>query len=371
MENQVWKWVLNQQDESELKHLINQLKVKIPGFRKGSIPKNLKPLVINYLLKPATLTRLSRRKIELHKEMQDKYKFHVMSVEELKNIQDVSPSLILYKLLTEDEGERASSLFVDLLENYGEEGLRELQQERETKMKEIYFKEDNNENEIILEPAKEKLDESKVIQDRKTEKISKKLDEKIKSLQFELEKVQSEFKEYREKQKNEQSEKNKQIQKLKEESGLMTKNIEHINSKYREEKIIWELEKNNLILELKKVKEENKSLRDNFLDRRDNFTTKVGLTEKKKIYVVGNPRNNRILENAPYELVVVERNEVTEVDWSECDEIWVLMYKIDHRVIADLSSLVKRKLKFFETFQDFKQEIEKGREIYEEQKVGS
>ncbi|WBF57614.1 hypothetical protein HXV90_18180 [Lysinibacillus sp. JK80] len=133
MLKEIWKWVLNQQEDQQISEIVNTVQVVIPGFRKGSkLPP--KHIMIMQLLKPKYIQRMANSSISLSGELDEAYDFLNMSDKELESIKNIPPSLILLKLLSGKEEDKAITLFDCWKREHGEEGLQKMEEERKTVM---------------------------------------------------------------------------------------------------------------------------------------------------------------------------------------------------------------------------------------------
>ena len=357
MLKEIWKWVLNQQEEKRINEIVNKIKIEIPGFRKGGkLPP--KQIVIMHLLKPKYFQMLSKNSICLIEGLEEIYNIPIMSEEELKLIENIPPSHILIKLLSEKEEEKATSLFHYWKEEYGDEGMQKLEEERQVAMEEwlISSKKENQVNESFIENSS--------IDFKKMEKINKRLEQKIKSLQEELEHSHLKYKIYKEVQEEKEKLTKNEYQQLKLEYIQLQKDHQNNMSLYEVEKLEWQNDKLALLGQVEELQKELRKIEANVLKQnyeKCNQEKKV----QKKIYLLGNPHNQSIFLNCPFEVKIVERSEINQVDFADCQEIWGLSYKLDSQIIKNIQKQTDKPVKKIETFKQLKRELEKGLENFE------
>lgn len=306
--------------------------------------------------------------ISLSEELEEEYDLMTMSDQELKSIANIPPSLILLKLLSEKEEDKAISLFNCWKVEHGEEGLRKLEEERQTAM-EVWLTSAKKDNEEKTSSNQEIKTSSK--EGKKWDKIQKKLEQKLKFLQEELEQLQLEYKAYRDEQKEKVREEKIEYHRLKTEYGQLQQ--EHRNKilAYQVEKDEWQKEKVALLNQVEMLQKEKSKWHANFLSKESKLENEQEKKVKRKIYLLGNPHNRSIFLNCPFDVTIVERRELDEVDFTDCQEIWGLTYKLDPQLLKHVQRQTNISIKKIETFQQLKQEIEKGREEFAKQKVGS
>lgn len=366
MEKDIWKWVFQQLEEDKLSELCKKIPINVPGFRKGaSLPP--RSLVITQLLKPKNLNKIATIKIVLNEEIELTYPLVSMDEQDLLAIADLPPSLILHKLLSEQEIEKARFLFDRLLEGNGEKGFLKLEDERKEAMKKRFF--DNESAKDV--PTETNLSSEQG--DRKWEKIQKKLDHKIQTLLDRADKIQSEYSTFREEQNKRHQADIKALQQAKSEYGIVLKQSQNNALSFQKEKDEWQKEKKYLLEQIAELEKERSWLHASLLQSqmpKKAEQDEQSLSKKKKIFLLGNPHNNSIFKNCPFDVTVIEREQLEKMDYSHCQEIWGLTYKLDPQVILNIQEQVSVTIKRIETFQQLRKEIEKGCEEHEKQKVG-
>lgn len=364
MSKEIWKWVLTQQSEDRLSEIVNVIKAEIPGFRKGSkLPPN--KIIIMNLMKPQNLQKLAKSSISVSEQFNNINDIPKMSMEELKSINDIPPSLVLMKLLTENKEDKAISLFQHWRETYKEEDLLKIEQDCISAIKEQHIQVDHV-DQLINEPIKE--DTGKEL--KKLEKMNKKLEQKIKKLHGELDFSNMKYK----KQLVEQEEKKKirdnEYQQLQAEYVQLQKNYNTVIEEFEIEKVEWKKNELSFINEISQLQKEMKKIEISTYNQK----SEIEIQDKKahkKIYLLGNPHNQSIFINCPIEVKIVERSEIDTVDFDDCQEIWGLTYKLDSQIINNLQIETGKSIKKIEIFEQLKKELEKGLEKFEKQKMGS
>lgn len=364
---EIWKWVLNQQEDQQISEIVNTVQVVIPGFRRGSkLPP--KHIMIMQLLKPKYIQRMANSSISLSGELDEAYDFLNMSDKELESIKNIPPSLILLKLLSGKEEDKAITLFDCWKREHGEEGLQKMEEERKTVMETwlTSVKKDNEKKESF----KEELEASSK-EGGKWEKIQKKLERKLKILQDDFEQLQSEYKAYQDEKKEKEKEEKKEYQLLKTEYNQLQQEYKSEKLSYHVAKENWEKEKVALLLQIETIQNEKIQCYSNLLNQENKLENEKDRKTMRKIYLLGNPHNSSIFLNCPFDVKIVERKELDKVDFTDSHEIWGLTYKLDPQLLKNVQRQTNISIKKIETFQQLKQEIEKGREEYAKQKVGS
>jgi hypothetical protein len=349
MTKSIWRWIFYQKNKKELSALCNKLNIQIPGFRKGSIPAKLKPMVISQLLLTKNLNGISNVPIKLNNELEEIHDFDSMSVEEYYSL-ELAPSLMLHRLLSNGESKKATSLYNKFIKEHGEKGLIEIESERNRLLQGLE-KEEGEKGE-----GEDNNDYSSKLVERSSVKINKKLEQKIQRLQEELDRVQKEYTDYREENNEKRKENISEIQRLRGENGVLNKEYILLQKKYKEERRLWDIEKVKLQEELEIIKTEKISVHSKLL-KLDNTKEKKAIDEYS-IIIIGNPQNTKILNDFPVSYTIVEKEQLSEVNWDSSKEIWVLTYKVDRRMVHDLEHGKGLELQYVDTFQQLREKIE-------------
>lgn len=412
MAKHVWKYVLSQKPVEELSEMCRVIDYPIPGFRTGKVPNNMKKMVINHLLQPKGINKLTKLDGTLKPEWEEKYTFDELRMDELISIDDVPPSIVLQRFLLSNEEEKAISLYENWIEELGsEDSLRELDHENwENRQDSKEFEEEDELNEDDEEMTKEYLEieinkdlaeeiEARIkkenanhankeewlleqlhgiLNDKQKgethgtsgDNVKKKLEDKLEKMKLEFEKTKKQLAEHKETFKTAQKELHDQINSLKSEMGVINKEKGEIESKAKENDaslraVIAEYEE-----QLYTLKKEKSELSARLLHAQVADVEEEDESDDMNIVLVGNPKNDRIFTNQHYHYDIVERDEIERYDFSQSKEIWVLTYKVDARIIKVLRKKVDCKVKEIKNFQVLKEEITKGRKAYEKQEVG-
>lgn len=369
MSKAIWKWVLHQQGDQKLSEVMNIIQAEIPGFRKGTrLPP--RPMIIMHLMKPKNLERMANTSITMHRIVEEEYDLLTMTERELLGITNIPPSLILLKLLSEKEEDKANSLFEHWKVELGEAGLLKLEKDRQVAM-EAWVASKENDKEMEAPPFQAESSQTASKDARKWEKVQKKLEQKLQTLQEELEKLQLEYRIYKDEQKEKEKEEKREYHRLKTEHGQLQHEHRTKILAYQVEKEEWKKEREGLLHQIETLEKETKHWKATLLTKEQKQVIKQEKKVKRKIYLLGNPHNRTIFQDCPYEVTIVEREEIGEVDFTKCQEIWGLTYKLDPQLLQSVQKQTKTFVKKIETFQQLKEEIEKGREEIAKQKVGS
>ncbi|CAG9623291.1 hypothetical protein [Sutcliffiella rhizosphaerae] len=366
MEKELWKWILQQLSDERLKGLCEELRVQVRGFRRGgNIPHHLRPLMIAEVLKQKNFTNLTTKtSVTFHEKLEKKYSFIDMDENALVGIEDIPPSLVLHKLLSVRAIEKATSLYNKYTSQWEPEELKKIEHERSGRL-EAYLRELEQEKETKQTTVSKKEVNEEEQLDKKWKNLQKKLDKKIKSLQQELDRVQQEFSQYRQAHQEETKKENEELHRLKTENGQLQKDLTTQQRMLEKEKIEWKNEQTALHEKVGVLQKEKSSLHAAILQ------LESCLPPKRKVALLGNPRNRTVFRDCPCEVRVVERKGLPDFQPAKGEEVWGLLYKLDNRLIQEVEGRLGITVRRIPTFEQFKIAIEEEKASYETPKVGS
>lgn len=351
---EIWKWIFNQHSERELSELCLRYQLQIPGFRKGTIPKNFKSMVISQLLNKRVLDKLIKDPIILSKSFEEKYAFDEMSSKELSEITDIPPSRILIRILSQGATEKAIDTFYLFRGKYKEE-LEKIDFDLRLKLNSTQERGSDSPFE------RENEDKSKMV---KFEKIQKKLEQKIQTLLEELENTQKELKSTKEQLTRKQREYSIEIQKLKQKNVAAEQQLETMQTHLSECEIdlinyeilknSWEIDKEDL---LQKIKE---------FEYKGSENHEKNQILQPHITIIGDPQNKSVFKKCCFSYSVIAKENIEEMDWNNCEEIWILSYKINYKIIEEIKRYTNIPIIVMNTFTELKETIKKRNEFNEQ-----
>lgn len=341
MHNDIWKWILSQKDNKELSLLSNKLNISVPGFRTGKVIGVNRLIFEKQLLTPKNLNKLTETiKITLTEQYQD-LDVHNADIEQLKKEMEdeILPSIMLTKLLTEKLDKKANNLFF----SYTIDELNKLEVINRKKME---SRGQQNKTEIKLKNQ------------------IKKLEQKIEKLTKGVQETNEKYKEKCNKLKKELDESKISLLKYKSENEKLSSKANHfiIKKEMEKKELTLQINVKNKVIE--QQKEQIKKLKEEILIIK-NEVRKVNFINKKKtinILCLGNPHNNSIFSKLPLNIKIVNRSELNSLklsnNWSE---IWILKYRIPKKEIKEIiNRFPKNIIIYFDTFQDLKEYIKRG-----------
>ncbi|MGD6780187.1 hypothetical protein ACQCT3_10665 [Sutcliffiella horikoshii] len=374
MEKEVWRFVLQQQSDQRLSYLVQKLDVQVPGFRKnGKITSKVRPLLVTQLLKPKQLGRMSNNEVELHEDWEEVVDWDAISEEALVTIEKVPPSLVLFKLLSRGEKEKAVRVYQAWMDQHGIEELLRVEEERKSEFGDEKKVEAETKNEEAIPSPTPVVSSSN--EEKRLEKIHKKLEQKIQTLQQELSKVQTEFTEYKKTQKERLDIEKKKVQEQKQETTDAQRACQKVEAALMEKEEAWKLEKKAWEGKLKTLQEENNALHAKLLNPptppptavEQEVAATVERDEKKKVVLLGNPRNTRIFKDCPCEIRIVEKSDLSSLSIEEGEAVWGLAYKVNDQLLVEAEKRVNQPVARIRTFLELKEKIEKEKGQYEKQ----
>lgn len=282
--------------------------IQIPGFRKGNTPKNMKALIIGNMLNPKNLKKL---KINAIISNSNEYKIEEIlnskAPEVLKELCTTyyPPSKVLEILLINEYVSDANDLFYDLKETYDEEKLDQL----ESKLK----------NKFASKEVPSDTNTSSLSKEKSSSKVNKKLQEKIKSLESELKKTQTDYKTLRDSNNQKINDKSLQIQTLTTEKGLLKKENRSLKEEAEIKTNEWINHEKALIKQIKKLETENKELKEIEQKQNDTNSDNWQLETKANVTVIGKP-NNSVLKQSSINFTTINKNDALNRDFGEQDE---------------------------------------------------
>ncbi|GAB7388790.1 hypothetical protein BSNK01_26280 [Bacillaceae bacterium] len=360
MSKHAWKWILSVIPDQELGRMINRIGIEIPGVRKNHIPnsKIFKPRIISTVLQPKNLFKLQKHLQTMIHEKEEWKKLIPIREMEAHDIQEsmqkngwlLSDVLIVLLCSPEPNHQQKGEQLFETLKNTDSLFLSE----NEEKM---ISRRSSPETETHKEAEKANLTSNKLeeLQKRLEETESKVrfLEENIKELQKRHEMDKNNWQIAKENFKNIINNLKKEIQKKdvalqqkeKQQSRLEEELLANDKTLKQTQELVQQKEKQIEILEkkLEQYKEKVKGMEDE-LDQykkllqnlfNQESTAKIHRTQplpKKKIALIGNPKNNRIYEFEHYELNIIEAFDLEQAienrQLQSADEIWMLTYKI-------------------------------------------
>lgn len=379
MSKWIWKWIIESKPDDKLVEMSNLLKIKVPGFRQINTNQNMKllrPKLINALIQTNNLKLLESFYDEYYKDCyeDDEYDDYRTKTEaellELTKREYIKPSDVLASLLSSEDKshkEIAESIYKILTEEKVIDELEEnIEQKDEDETKQLNLL-DLQENKTVLtgdgsgeiKQLKKKL--------KKSEEKNQQLQEKLSQLEKELQEQKRSWKE----------EKKDITQKL----AVQTQEFNRVrNLLDKKDQEVEELkktlqEKDEIILNYKAEISNLNAICMNLGHKKEKAnepTKKTELEEpkpvlnKKIIYLIGNPKNSKVLKLlSDYNIPVIEPEEISEVIEGDTlangDQVWMLTYKVPkNKQLQIKNNVAEEKLLEFETFINLQKHIQKG-----------
>ncbi|OCA87659.1 hypothetical protein A8F94_07325 [Bacillus sp. FJAT-27225] len=359
MNKETWKRVFESFDDQDLIMLSVLGNIKVQGFRQinaGNI-KGARKLVINEAIKPKKLSSIItifNKKAESEEKEDEGKQFRSMNLDELLEAVEngTKPHEILVSLYSCKDEEK-HKLAAELEEKLTEHGKSQPKEEESTPSPQ----ENSTEDEL-----------RKIIID--LEKKLKKAEQKNAELSSKITKLEKNVSDAKEKLKEEKKELNKKLsqtgQELSKANGLLQKLEQEAekNQKLLTEKDALVAERNAAISHLNaRLLNSAKPAKEPDSDTGAPLQTGEPAA-KKKIALLGNPKNKSIMKNEQYELAIFEASEIEDifesVDWDEFKEVWLLNYKVPATKQAFIHTHLQKPVKIINTFMDLRNLIERG-----------
>ncbi|ALC89410.1 hypothetical protein AM500_06145 [Bacillus sp. FJAT-18017] len=359
MNKETWKRVLESFDDQDLIMLSAVSGVKVQGFRQinANNIKGARKLLINEAIKPKKLTAvinvLNKRAEAEENEDEDK-RYRSMNLKELSEA--VKNGAKLYEIL--------SSLY-----SSEDEEKHKLASELEEKLAEKPSIEPKAEASAPPQSASNEAELRKIIFD--LEKKLKKAEQKNAEQSSKITKLEKNLNDAKEKLKEEKKELNRKLSLSGQELSKVNEQLQRLenesenNLKQLAEKDALLNERNKTISHLNaRLLNSGRTGKEMAVEAIDSEQEQTGEFSKKKIALLGNPKNKSIMKNKQYELAIFETSEIEEIfetaDWDEFKEIWLLKYKVPATKQAFIQSRLERPVKIVNTFIDLRNLIERG-----------
>ncbi|WP_153126395.1 hypothetical protein [Peribacillus tepidiphilus] len=351
MEKNIWKELLESMPDDHFIKLIQMCDISIPGFRQIKKDK-IKPIKARFImeaLKNQNLLKVKKAFEGLH---------HYYREEEEKDIRsmDLERLLQLY-----DEGQNKEEILGILYSSDEEEHLQ--------LAKEFFNAVSNQQTEMDILEKDAQEDQDTLIKELRSiiksqEKKIHQLEQKNQDYADRYSQIEKEYNHAKKHWKEEKKTINKTIASLKHEKNTIYNQLEKLQREIDQfnEKL---MNKDN---ELSRKNAEISHLHAQLLNVEKGTTLNkeiAAASEKKKIAVIGNPRNKKILQNNTFDLVVFETAELDEAiereeAFHQYDEIWVLTYKVPPTKQKVLQEKAKTGIKEIGNFLNLTKILQRG-----------
>ncbi|KMJ57578.1 hypothetical protein AB685_16390 [Bacillus sp. LL01] len=359
MSRETWKKVFSTISDVDLVELVDFWSIQVKGFRYINLEniKQARAMVITEALKPRNLKMIKA--------------YYTITDEEADEPAEKDDEITLDALMKLYEEGKELHLIIGGLYASEEEKLEKLADEFEKALLKKYKADDlsslvDRENKKVTEEPEDRKGKA---QPSDWEKKWNKSEEKNKDLRAKVSEWEKKYSQLKQQTKEDKqavlSEKLKLQQELGGERSLHRETVEKNQKTYEENE--------TLKAEVAKLKAENSHLNAMLLNnqqevavtRTDEKQLEQSITkDKKKVLLVGDPKNKLTENSANHSIRVLELKDVPEALESEqlesCDEIWIMTYLVPPQMRRKIKRTTQKSIKEFTDFPTMKRYIEKG-----------
>lgn len=359
MSRETWKKVFSTISDVQLVELVNLWSIQVKGFRyiNQENIKQARALVIAEALKPRNLKMIKA--------------YYTITDDEADEPEEKEDAITLEALLNlYEEGKELHFILGGLYASEDEE-LEKLAVEFEKALLDQHKTDDlsgllDRENKKVNPVSEEKNGKAKPSE---WEKKWSKSEEKNKDLRAKVSEWEKQYSQLKQQLKDEKQAMLSEKQKLQQELGMERsqhrETVENNRKTYEENK--------DLKAEVAKLKAENSHLNAMLLKNQqevavtkmdDKQTDSPNSEDKKRVLLLGDPKNKLIENSAKHTIRVLELKDVPEAlknDLLEnCDEIWIMTYLVPPQMRRKIKRATQKNIKEFTDFPTMKRYIEKG-----------
>ncbi|WP_339149103.1 MULTISPECIES: hypothetical protein [unclassified Sutcliffiella] len=358
MSRETWKKVFSTIPDVELVELVELWSIQVKGFRyiNQENIKQARALVIAEALKPRNLKMI---------------KAYYTITDEDGDETDQDDEITLSGLMELYEGGKKLHLILGGLYASEDEELEKLAVELEKVLLEKYKADDLSslivrENKKVEEKPEDKKEK---VQASDWEKKWSKSEEKNRDLRAKINEWEKQYSQLKQQLKEEKQSMLGDKQKLQQELGVERSHHRETVEQNRE---TYE-ENRRLKAEIAKLKAENSHLNAMLLKNQQEVAVakldekspeQSGLTGKKQVLLLGDPKNKLTENSAKHTIQVLELKDIPEALESDllerCDEIWMMTYLVPPQLRRKIKRKTQKNIMEFTDFPTMKRYIEKG-----------